>query len=156
MNRWPLAGLLMLSGGVAVYAADSPAVSAADAKAVAEVLQTNERMTQFVLKNDADQLRQFFAKDCLVHGSSNTIATCDEVLASVRAGQLSFSSFQRNIERTLVSGDVVVLMGEEIVVPAAGQPGAGIPVHRRITTVWRKTDGRWQQFARQATVVKQK
>ena len=118
MNRWPFIALLL-------FAAASAAETTADAKAVAEVLQTNERMTQFVLKNDADQLRQFFAKDCLVHGSSNTIATCDEVLASVRAGQLSFSSFQRNIERTLVSGDVVVLMGEEIVVPAAGQPGAG-------------------------------
>jgi ketosteroid isomerase-like protein len=153
MNRWSLFALLILFSGTQAEAANSTP-SAADAKAVAEVLETNERMTQFVLQNDADQLRQFFAKDCLVHGSNNTIATCDEVLASVRAGSLSFSRFERKIERTLVSGDVVVLMGEEIVVPAPGQPGAGVPVHRRITTVWRKIDGRWQQFARQATVVK--
>ena len=121
------------------------------AQAVQEVLATNERMLEVIRHNRGDELGQFFAADCLVHGSSNEILDCREVVERFRSGKLSFSAYERKIERTLVNGDVVVLMGEEIVT-AAGEPGAR-PIHRRITSAWRKIDGRWQQFARQSTVV---
>jgi ketosteroid isomerase-like protein len=145
-----LLGLLLS----AAHAADTgkAATHAAEQAMVAEVLATNARMVDVVLHNRADELGQFFAKDCLVHGSSNRISDCAEVVESFRSGQLRFRSYERNIERTLVSGDVVVLMGEELVVPAEAPAGAA-PVHRRITSAWRKIDGRWQQFARQSTVV---
>jgi Domain of unknown function (DUF4440) len=133
-------------------AADKPARSAAQQTMIDEVLATNERMVDVVLQNRADELGQFFARDCLVHGSGNQISDCAEVVESFRSGKLRFRSYQRNIERTLVNGDVVVLMGEEIVVPVTADAGAP-PVHRRITSAWRKIDGRWQQFARQSTVV---
>jgi hypothetical protein len=144
-------GALSVASSHAV-AADDAASPAARQAMIDEVLATNARMVDVVLQNRADELGQFFAKDCLVHSSGNQISDCAAVVESFRSGQLRFRSYQRNIERTLVNGDIVVLMGEEIVVPAGADAAAG-PVHRRITSAWRKIDGRWQQFARQSTVV---
>jgi len=145
MNALRVAPLIALLYGHFAQAADPK-------QAVAEVLATNEHMVKVVLENRSDELGQFFAKDCLVHGSNNQITDCATVVENFRKGQLRFRTYERHIERTLVNGDVVVLMGEEIVVPA-NAPADAQPVHRRITSAWRKIDGRWQQFARQSTVV---
>jgi hypothetical protein len=48
--------------------------------------------------------------------------------------------------------DVVVVMGEEVVVPGPGAPKAGRRVHRRFTDVFRKENGEWRDDLRRANV----
>ena len=81
-------------------------------------------------------------------------ADSPEVAEAARsaAGQISDSRYDRVIEYAGLRGDMVLLMGEEIVVPRAG-PGAGSEVHRRFTDLWRPEAGRWRLTARQATLI---
>lgn len=152
MKPWPLILLLIAACPVAHSAESAKPASAADQKAIAEVLDTNERMVAVVLQNRSNDLGQFFAADnCFVHGSNNTISDCAEVVERFRSGGLRFGRYERKIEKAFVNDGVVILMGEEITVPAG--ESASKPLHRRITSAWRKIDGRWQQFARQSSVV---
>ena len=68
-------------------------------------------MIDVILHNRGDELGQFFAADCLVHGSNNEILDCREVVERFRSGKLRFTAYERKIERTLVNGDVVVRDG---------------------------------------------
>lgn len=48
---------------------------------------------------------------------------------------------------------MVLLMGEEIVVPKTEDPAAAREMHRRFTDLWKLVDGRWKLTARQATII---
>jgi hypothetical protein len=48
---------------------------------------------------------------------------------------------------------MVLLMGEETVVPKGDAPMAGVEVHRRFTDVWKLEAGKWVLTARQATII---
>jgi len=49
--------------------------------------------------------------------------------------------------------DMVVLMGEEIVVPGEGAANAGKRIHRRFTDVFRRENGEWRHDLRHANVI---
>ncbi len=77
------------------------------------------------------------------------------MIGRIRAGQISYEQdVVRNIEFAGVRGDVVVIMGEEIVHPNKASPYAGKTEYRRFTDVWKQTDGVWKLWIRQATVTK--
>lgn len=67
------------------------------------------------------------------------------------AGQISYSRYDRVIDYAGLRGDMVILMGEEIVVPKG--PGLVQPMHRRFTDLWTPVDGGWRLTARQATII---
>jgi len=64
------------------------------------------------------------------------------------AGRIGYSRIERGIEYTGVRGDLVVLMGGQIVVPNLGRE-----VRRRFTDIWKPQNGRWLLTARQATII---
>jgi len=68
-------------------------------------------------------------------------------------GQLTYSSFVRDIERVLVHDHTVVVMGSETVVPSGQSADAGKTIHRRFTDVWMNEDGHWLLIARHASVI---
>ena len=81
-------------------------------------------------------------------------AADERCAARFRNGALAHSEYDRKIEEAYVSGDVVVLMGEEVVVMrGSNQANVGEKMRRRFTSAWRKNNGQWQQVARQATNV---
>jgi hypothetical protein len=49
--------------------------------------------------------------------------------------------------------DIVVLMGEEIVVAGPNARDAGKRIHRRFTDVFRKENGEWRHDLRHANVI---
>ena len=51
-------------------------------------------------------------------------------------------------------GDMVVIMGEEILRPNKNALYAGKTIHRRSTDVWKPFDGVWKLWIRQATITK--
>jgi hypothetical protein len=59
----------------------------------------------------------------------------------------------RSIEYAGMLGEMVLLMGDERVVPKGDSPMAGKEVRRRFTDVWKMEGGHWVLTARQATIV---
>jgi ketosteroid isomerase-like protein len=72
----------------------------------------------------------------------------------VTRGLISYSSFDRKIDAIRFNQDVAIVMGSETVV-RKGELAAGStqPIHRRYTTVWRKSGATWQAIARHANVI---
>jgi ketosteroid isomerase-like protein len=65
---------------------------------------------------------------------------------------ISYDSADSIIEFAEARGDLVVLMGEEVVTPKDATRDSGQTVHRRFTDVWRRDDdGVWRLTIRQAT-----
>jgi hypothetical protein len=75
------------------------------------------------------------------------------VLGRVRSSEIRQPETAMNIEFAGVRDDVVVIMGEETVRPAAAMPNAGKIVRRRFTDLWRQIGGVWKLAIRQSTIV---
>ena len=76
------------------------------------------------------------------------------MLALFETGGISYAHVEQNIEYAGSHGsDLVVLMGEEIVVPGEGMADAGQRIRRRFTDVFRKENGEWRHDLRHAHVV---
>ena len=53
-----------------------------------------------------------------------------------------------------VRGDMVVIMGEEVLRPNKDAPHVGKTISRGSTDVWKPFDGVWKLWIRQATITK--
>jgi hypothetical protein len=104
-----------------------------------------------LLRNDPAGMEKNWSKDYVVNNPFNKIV--DARTGPIRRGQLTYSSFARNIERVLVHGNTVIVMGGETVVPSGGSPDAGKTIHRRFTDAWMNEDGGWLLTARHASVI---
>jgi hypothetical protein len=78
-----------------------------------------------------------------------------ELLKMFAGGTISYDRVEQRIEYAASHGDdMVVIMGEEIVVPGPGLRNAGKQVHRRFTDVFRRENGEWRHDLRHANVVR--
>ena len=124
--------------------------SASDPRIVA-VLEARSRLIAAGEKHDADAFEALIANDLIVNSPINAVVHRDNIMARFRNSQISYSSADEKIEFMGVRGDLVVVMGEEIVTPIADTPNAGKIVRRRFTDIWKKIDGAWKLAIRQAT-----
>ncbi|QQS45135.1 MAG: nuclear transport factor 2 family protein [Acidobacteriota bacterium] len=123
-------------------------------RAIAEVIELNERMAGSLSHGDLSVLERVMAPEARVNGPNDKVATGQQVIERFRKGELAHGEYERKIEEAYVSGDVVVLMGEEVVkMRGSNQANVSEEMRRRFTSVWRKNHGQWQQIARQATNV---
>jgi hypothetical protein len=104
-----------------------------------------------LLRNDLAALRSNWAKDYVVNNPFNKIV--DASKGPIQAGTLTYSSFIREIERVLIHGNTVIVMGRETVVPKGTSPDAGKTINRRFTNIWMKRNGKWLLTARHASVI---
>jgi ketosteroid isomerase-like protein len=104
-----------------------------------------------LLRNDIAAVRRYWASDYVVNNPFNVVV--DASKGPIRAGTLTYSSFVREVERVLVRGNTIIVMGHETVVPSGSSPDAGKTIHRRYTNIWMKRGGRWLLTARHASVV---
>jgi hypothetical protein len=104
-----------------------------------------------LLRNDVAAMRRNWASDYVVNNPFNVAV--DASKGPIQAGTLTYSSFTRDVERVLVHGNTVIVMGRETVVPSGASADAGKTIHRRFTNVWMKRGGRWLLTARHASVV---
>jgi hypothetical protein len=110
-----------------------------------------QAQVEAVLRNDLKALRSNQAKDYVVNNPFNVAV--DASKGPVLAGRLTYSSFTREVERVLIHGTAVIVMGRETVVPSGISPDAGKTINRRFTNVWMKRGGKWLLTARHASVV---
>lgn len=156
MRQWFANALLLtlvLTGSLAhsqnrtVYEA-----SASDPRIVA-ALDGERRMERAGQPFDLAAMERVFAPDLVVHSPINMVVHRDNVLARMRGGQIAYEpNVERRIEFAGVRGDLVVIMGEEVVRPTGDAPNAGKVVRRRFTDIWKSIDGVWRLAIRQATV----
>jgi hypothetical protein len=109
-----------------------------------------------ILKGDTNTLKQIWASEFLVNTPRNEITgTRDSVLMLQKAGILSYSTFEKNIERIQFQENIVITMGHEVIVSKNDTPAAkaGQIIKRRFTNIWMKKNGQWQQIARHASII---
>ena len=84
----------------------------------------------------------------------NAVVKGEQMLQQFGRGAVSYVAVEQKLEYAGSHGpDMVVLMGEEVVVPGPAAPNAGKRIHRRFTDVFRKENGEWRHDLRHANVV---
>jgi hypothetical protein len=118
---------------------------------IVAALDAQIRLGEVMAKRDIGGIEALMSPDLVVNAPINRVTDRTNVLARLRAGEISYEKSERKIEFAGVRGDSVVIMGEEIVQPNANAPHAGKTAHRRFTDVWKRIDGSWRLAIRQAT-----
>jgi len=111
-----------------------------------EIRRIEEECRAAFLARDIGRLRGMWAETLAVNSPLNRIHDREQVLDLLARGIIRHETMEQTIERIVRHGDVVVVMGEDVV----KNPGEE-PVRRRFTNVWRDFDGSWKLVARQAT-----
>ena len=77
------------------------------------------------------------------------VVTGEAMLRLFSTGGIRYSHVEQRVDYAGSHGpDVVVIMGEEIVVPGEGMANAGQRVRRRFTDVFRRENGEWRHDLR--------
>ncbi len=122
---------------------------------VTAALAAQKRLGAAMGAQDIPGIEALMAPDLLVNAPVNKVVNRDNVIGRIKAGQISYEpDGTRNIEFAGVRGDVVVIMGEEILHPNKNSPYAGKTEYRRFTDIWQQTDGVWKLWIRQATITR--
>jgi hypothetical protein len=116
-----------------------------------QIRALEQTQVDLLLRNDVAGMEKNWSKDLIVNNPFNQVV--DASAGPVRRGQLTYSSFVRNIERVLVHDHTAVVMGSETVVPSGQSADAGKTIRRRFTDVWINEHGRWLLIARHASVI---
>jgi len=134
------------------FASDEVAAAAKN-PVVAEALAARTKLDEAFAAQDVEAVSALAAKDLLVNTPANRVARREAVLGFFKAGRMNYESAEETIEAVDARGDLVVIMGEEVVKPRETAAHAGQTVRRRFTDVWRKErDGKWRLTIRQATI----
>lgn len=109
---------------------------------------------QAIFKGDAAALDELMDDEVTVNHPTNRIVNeKKELLSLIDQGVIRYTAFERRPEKFLFFDDLVVVMGDETVVPAKGAPNEGKRLRRRYTNGWMKRDGRWRLAFRHANNV---
>ena len=104
-----------------------------------------------IYKSDSVGLDSLMADEVTVnHPTNKIVQEKKELMKMIRQGVIRYTVFERYPEKFLFFKDMVVVMGREKIVPAAGAPNAGKPLQRRYTNIWMKLNGKWKLTVRHA------
>lgn len=127
----------------------------ADTAALREkIIRLDLAHARAIFKGDAAGLDSLMDDNITVNHPTNRIVNeKKELLDLIKQGVIRYTSFQRFPEKLLFFNDMIVVMGRELVVPAAGAPNAGKSLQRRYTNIWMKREGVWRLTVRHANNV---
>lgn len=148
---------LMLVGSATAEwkAANDQVATAAKDPQIAAVLEAVNRIDNALIVDDRAAFASLLAPDLVVNNPQNGISIPGATARRDAAGLITYSRYMRSIEYAGKLGDMVLLMGDETVVPKGNAPMAGKEVRRRFTDIWKLVAGRWVLAARQATIITQ-
>ena len=128
--------------------------SANDPRVVA-ALAARMHLGEAMLAVNIAAVETLMAPDILVNAPINKVADRNSIFRRLKANQISYEmETEETIDFIGVRGDVVVIMGEEVLHPSKDAPYAGKTEYRRSTDVWKPFDGVWKLWIRQATITK--
>ena len=125
----------------------------ADRKAEDEIRQLSAAEVEAFLKRDTATMTRLWSDDFVVTNPLNLFVGKKQVIGMVDSGVLVITSFDRQVDYLKVYGDTAIMAGRETVLWGGKMPNAGRTERLRITAVWMRQQGRWQQIARHANVV---
>jgi hypothetical protein len=144
-------GLTVAAMGISpIRAAEHVGTRSAE-KTKKEILHVEQELSQAVLKNDANTLDRIFADEMVWLTSTGQFLSKAEVLADIRARNLTEFSFKSNEEELHVYGDTVVLYRKTLEDEKEANKNKILP--RTITDVFVNQDGKWKIVAHGATVI---
>jgi len=98
------------------------------------------------LAPDIDALSRVLSDDFVVNSPVGRVLTKGETLDLLQRGIIRHFSYNEQIEVMMRHGDLVVVMGWEVVTNSPD----GLPIRRRFTNMWCEMAGSWQLIARHA------
>ncbi len=116
-----------------------------------KIRKLEQAQVDALLRNDIDAMKRNWATDYVVNNPLNKVVEASK--GRIQSGTRTYSSFVREIERVLIHGNTVIVMGQETVVPSGTASDVGKTIIRRFTNIWMMRDGKWLLTARQATVI---
>jgi hypothetical protein len=138
--------VLLLSMTV-VYAQSQPNSSEV------EIRRLETEQVELLIKGNLVEMKKSWAADFTVNNPFNVVQ--DAASGPIQNSVLTYSKFERNIEKVLMHDSVIIVMGNELVVPKTAVKGSSHdtnqPIKRRFTNVWMQKDGRWLMIARHAS-----
>ena len=134
-------------------AANSEVAAAAEEPKIASVLEAVNAIDMALITDDHAAFAALLAKDLVVNNPQNSVSIRGATGQRNSSGLISYSRYVRSIEDAGMLGEMVLLMGEERVVPKGDSPMAGKEVRRRFTDAWKMEGDHWVLTARQATIV---
>jgi hypothetical protein len=146
--------LIQLPALIFWVAAVSPVALAQDSRE-SEIRRLEKLERESVIKGDSLALfDKIWSPKMIVNTPANVVGTVEGTKAHFRSGNLSYLSFERDIEKISFSDNVAIVMGGEVIKPQGKQLNAGKVVTRRFTHVWQYSNNNWSIIARQATIIK--
>ena len=107
-----------------------------------------------IVTRDLDGFAALHAPEFIVNSPANRVIDGKTAARAFAAGMIDYSSFERRVEHAgKLPNGMVVIMGEEVLVPRGSAPNAGRTVRRRFTDLWRDDAGAWKLSVRQATII---
>lgn len=107
-----------------------------------------------IFEGDTITLQQLLPDDHTVNHPTNRIVQEKAgLLKLIDEGVVRYTRFERRPEVFLFYKDLVVVMGDETVVPAAGAPNEGKVLRRRYTNAWMRQGTKWRLAFRHANNV---
>lgn len=140
---------------ILVFIISSKAVLAQENNDVENVVRALEQVErQATLNKDTLTLRKLWSENLTVNSPFNRVIrggrnTFDRPVIT----QLNYESFERNIEDVLVRDNLVVTMGNEVVVEKGKNGAKGRTINRRYTNIWQKENGQWKMVGRHANLL---
>jgi hypothetical protein len=123
------------------------------------LLAANRYQRRIIGGGDEQAFARFLHPNFIVNGPNNICGTRDQILRLSQGGAFARENSQSQIERSALTGNAGILMGNEIVTPADGSLLAAWfgtkPLRQRFTDVYVFEDGQWLFLARQASVVRE-
>ncbi|UTP40858.1 nuclear transport factor 2 family protein [Phenylobacterium sp. LH3H17] len=148
-----LALVLAVAGPVA---AQVPAAAPRTADETA-VLEADARQRDAVAKSDLAAIAQIAHPNLRVNAPNNRILTRQDLIRMVGSGDIRNDVFERTPETVVITGDVGVVMGREVVYPGAASEQARMygqkTLNRRYTNIYLREGGAWRHLARHANVI---
>jgi len=118
-------------------------------------LAARKRLGEAMRAVDIAGVEALMAPDILVNAPINKVVDRKNIIGRVKAAQISYEAEAAEaFDFVGVRGDMVVIMGEEVLRPNKEAPYAGKTEYRRSTDVWKPFDGVWKLWIRQATITK--
>ena len=157
MRRAPsIAAALLLLLATPAAAAPAPA-AVAKSPDEAAVLAADVRQRDAVAKADLDAIAAIAHPNLRVNAPNNRILSREDLVRMVGSGEIRNEVFERTPEVVVVTGDVGVVMGREVVYPSAASEQARMygrkTLNRRYTNIYVRERGAWRHLARHANII---
>jgi hypothetical protein len=117
-----------------------------------EIRRLETEQVEYLLNDNVAEMVKNWSPDFTVNNPFNVVQ--DAKTGPIQSGTLTYSRFDRNIEKILIHDSIVVVMGNEFIIPKTAPKGSSHdtdqPIRRRFTNVWASENGKWIMIARHA------